>query len=200
MAHRSALRPIQNWTRGSATADRFTDYQFGLAQVLEPGARRSARVDGANAAIAQGTANVDEVTRTTLRQAAAAYYRAVHANDRIKLLNAAFELASSVYSAADRRYKAGDIAVLDVNIARASLARVRADREGAEASRAMAVGELRQLLCLEDDTTVDGSLSTPTPADLGVALQTASQRPELKALDAAVQEAEAERRLGVSFT
>jgi cobalt-zinc-cadmium efflux system outer membrane protein len=180
--------------------DRFTDYQFGLAQVLEPGARRSARVDGANAAIAQGTANVDEVTRTTLRQAAAAYYRAVHANDRIKLLDAAFELASSVYSAADRRYKAGDIAVLEVNIARASLARVRADREGAEASRAIAVGELRQLLRLEGDTTVDGSLSTPSPADLGLALQTASQRPELKALDAAAQEAEAERRLGLSFT
>jgi cobalt-zinc-cadmium efflux system outer membrane protein len=178
--------------------DRFTDYQFGLAQVLEPGARRSARVDGANAALAQSTANVDEVTRTVLRQAAAAYYRTVHATDRIRLLNAAFELASSVYSAADRRYRAGDIPILDVNIARASLARVRADREGAEAAKTLALGELRQLLRVED-ATVEGALAAPMPADLTVALQGAAQRPELKALTAAIEEADAELRLGQSF-
>ena len=44
--------------------------------------------------------------------------------------NATHELAAGVYAIADRRFKAGDIAVLDVNIARASLARVRAEREG----------------------------------------------------------------------
>src|SRR5512145_731230 len=101
--------------------DRFTDFQFGLAQGFEPGARRTARIDGANAAIAESAANIDDITRAALRQAASAYYRVVHANERIKLLNAAYELASSVHSAADRRYRAGDIAVLDVNIARTSL-------------------------------------------------------------------------------
>jgi len=184
----------------NGTTDQFTDYQFGLTQRLEPGARRSARVAGANAAITGSTANIDEVTRTVLRQAAAAYYRAVHASDRIRTLNAVYEVASDIYAAADRRYKAGDIAILDVNIARASLARVRADREGAEASKAVAVGELRQLLRLDGDATVDGSLSTPPPADLGVALQAASGRPELRALAAAIQEAEAELRVGQSFS
>ena len=100
---------------------RFTDFELGLGQSFEPGARRSARIAGANAAIAQSSANIDEVTRTVLRLAASAYYRAVHANERIKLLNATHELAQSVYATADRRFKAGDIAVLDVNIARASL-------------------------------------------------------------------------------
>jgi outer membrane protein TolC len=57
---------------------------------------RSARVDGANAAIAQSSANIDEVTRTVLRLAASAYYRAVHANDRIRLLIATQEVAQSV--------------------------------------------------------------------------------------------------------
>lgn len=191
---------LEAWVgnRNSPT-DRFTDYQFGLAQWLEPSARRSARVEGANAAIAQSTANVDEVTRTVLRQAAFAYYRAVHANDRIKLLNAASDVASNVYSAADRRYKAGDIAILDVNIARASLARVRADREGTEAAKALALGELRQLLRLDGDAAIDGSLSTPMPADLAAALQAASSRPEIRALGTAAQEAEAELRLGLSF-
>jgi cobalt-zinc-cadmium efflux system outer membrane protein len=179
---------------------RFTDIELGFGQSFEPGARRSARIAGANAAIAQSSANAEEVTRTVLRLAASAYFRALHAHDRIKLLNATYELASGVYSAADRRYKAGDIAVLDVNIARASLARVRAEREGAEASKTLALGELRRLLGLEGDVDVDGSLSRPVETDLNGALQAALQRPELKALEAGVQEAEAEVQLGLSFS
>ena len=180
--------------------DRFTDFQLGLGQALEPGARRSARIDGANAAIAESAANIDEITRVALRQAASAYYRVLHANERIKLLSAAYDLASNVYSAADRRYRAGDIAVLDVNIARASLARVRAEREGAEAAKAVAVGDLRQLLRLEDDISIDGSLGPSTRTDLNAALQAALQRPELRALEAGIQEAEAQLRLGTSFS
>jgi cobalt-zinc-cadmium efflux system outer membrane protein len=178
----------------------FTDFELGFGQAFEPGARRSARIAGADAAIAQGAANLDEVTRTVLRSAAAAYYRAVHANGRIRLLSAAYELAASVYSTADRRFKAGDIAILDVNIARASLARVRAAREGAEASKALALGELRQLLRLDVDVAVGGTLSRPADADLTTALQSASQRPELRVLEAAIQEADAELRLGQSFS
>lgn len=179
---------------------RFTDFELGLGQSFEPGARRSARMASANAAIVLGAANVDEVTRTVLRSAAAAYYRALHANDRIRLLNAAFQLASSVYTTADRRFKAGDIAVLDVNIAKVSLARVRAEREEAEASKALALGELRQLLRLEVDVNVDGTLTRPADADLTTALQNASQRPTLRTLEAGIQEAEAEVLLGQSFS
>jgi cobalt-zinc-cadmium efflux system outer membrane protein len=178
---------------------RFTDFELGLGQAFEPGSRRSARVAGANAAIAQGAATIDEVTRTVLREAAAAYYRVLHSNERIKLLNAAYDLASAVYSSADRRYKAGDIALLDVNIARASQARVRAEREGAEASKVLALAELKQLLRLEGDLLVEGSLASPASADLNASLQAASQRPELRSLEAGVQEAEAEVQLGLSF-
>jgi cobalt-zinc-cadmium efflux system outer membrane protein len=179
---------------------RFTDFELGLGQAFEPAARRSARVAGANAAIARSSANIDEITRSVLRQAAAAYYRALHANERIRLLNAAHELASAVFSAADRRFKAGDIAVLDVNIARASLARVRADREGAEASRTLALGELRQLARFDSDVDVEGTLYRPADTDLDLALQAASQRPELRGLEAEIQEAEADLRLGMSFS
>ncbi|HEX7777667.1 MAG TPA: TolC family protein [Vicinamibacterales bacterium] len=184
----------------NAPDTRFTDFELGLGQAFEPAARRDARIAGANAAIAQSSANIDEVTRSVLRSAAAAFYRAVHATDRIRLLNAASELASGVYTTADRRFKAGDIAVLDVNIAKASLARVRAEREGAEASKALALGELRQLLRLEVDVGLDGTLSRPAEADLTAALQAAADRPELRALEAGIQEAEAELRLGLSFS
>ncbi len=179
---------------------RFTDYELGLDQAFEPGARRAARIAGAEAAIAHGSANVDEVTRTVLRDAASAYYRALHANERIRLLDASSELAASVYATAERRFKADDIAVLDVNIARASLARVRAEREAAEASKTLALGELRQLLQVGEDVAVAGALSRPENVDLDSALQTVAQRPELRALEAEIAEADAELRVGSSYS
>ena len=178
---------------------RFTDFELGLAQSFEPGTRRAARVASANALIAQRSANVDAVVRSVLRLAASAYFRAVHASERIKLLDASYQLASGVYAAADRRFKAGDIAILDVNLARASLARVRAEREAAEASKALALGELRQLLSTDSDVSVDGKLPPPSAVDLTTAVQSAAQRPELRVLEAAIEEAEAEVRFGESF-
>lgn len=179
---------------------RFTDFEIGLGQSFEPRSRRSARMAGVNAAIAQSSANVDETTREVLRLAAGAYFRALHAQERIRLLGATQELAANVYSVADRRYKAGDIAVLDVNIARASLARVRAESEAAEAMRALAVGDLKQLLRLDGDIRVEGEFRGNGEPDLNVLLQAAAQRPELRALEAGVQEAQAEVQLGRSFS
>ncbi len=177
------------------TPSRFTDFEFGLRQSFEPRSRRSARIDGANAAIAQSAANVDEITRVVLRSAAAAYYRALHADLRIRLLDTTQDLAAGVYSVADRRFKAGDIAVLDVNIARASLARVRAEREAAEGAKALALGELKQILRLDEDIAVEGELARATDIQPTAVLQAVLQRPDLRALEAAVQEAEAEARL-----
>jgi outer membrane protein, heavy metal efflux system len=184
----------------NSTESRFTDFELGVAQMFEPGARRSARIDGANAAIAQSTASIDEVTRSVLRLTASAYYRTVHANERIRLLTSAYDVASSVYGAADRRFRAGDIAILDVNIARASRARVAADREAAEAQRSLVTGELRRLLRIDGDLIVEGSLPRLEQADLTTALQSAGERPELRMLEAGIREAEAEWRLGSSFS
>jgi cobalt-zinc-cadmium efflux system outer membrane protein len=178
---------------------RFTDIEVGLGQSFEPRSRRSARIAAAEAAIAQSSAHLDETTRDVLRLAAGAYCRALHAQERITLLDATLELAGDVYSVADRRFRAGDIAVLDVNIAKASLARVRAAREAAEALRALAIGDLRQLLRTDDDIRVVGELSVGNPPDLRHLLQAAAERPELRALEAAVQEAEADARFGGTF-
>jgi outer membrane protein, heavy metal efflux system len=86
-----------------------------------------------------------------------------------------------------------------VNIARASLARVRAEREAVEATRALAVGDLKQLLRLDGDIRVEGEFRGNGERDLNVLLQAAAQRPELRALEAGVQEAQADVQLGRSF-
>ena len=179
---------------------RFTDFEVGVAQAFEPGARRSARMEGVHAAIAQSTAELEDMTRLVMRAAAASYFRALHAGERIRLLGRAQELATGVHTAADRRFKAGDIAVLDVNIARASLARVKADREAAEAAQAQALGDLEALLGIDEEVTVTGQLSPPGDADLNAALESAGTRPELRALEAALREADAELKLGTAFS
>lgn len=178
---------------------RFTDFEVGIGQIVEPGSRREARVAGADAAIARSSAELDETTRMVLRAAAAAYFRALHATERIRLLAATQELASGVHSVAVRRFKAGDIPVLDLNLARASFARVRAEREAAEAGRSVALGELARLLRLDEDIDVAGALTRPADVELPALLRSASQRPELRALEAAVREAEAEVRLGTTY-
>ena len=126
-------------------------------------------------------------------------FAALHAQQRIRLLEATQELAANVHSVADRRFKAGDIAILDVNIARTSLARVRAEREAAEATRALAVGDLKQVLRLEGDIRVEGAFTPSGEPDLNMLLEAAAQRPELRALEAGVQEAQADVQLGRTF-
>jgi cobalt-zinc-cadmium efflux system outer membrane protein len=181
------------------TSDRWTDLETGVTQMLEPGSRRSARIAGATAAIARSTADIQEATRTVLLASARAFYRAVHARERGRLLTAAQDVASAVYSAAERRFRAGDIAVLDVNLARGSLARARAEREATEALNAEALGDLKRLLGIENDVAVQGDLAIPQNRELSADLETALQRPELKALEASVQEAEADVQFGRSL-
>ena len=178
---------------------RFTDWEVGIQQAIEPPGRRSARVAAAEAAIAAGGANLDEVTRAVLRDAATAFYRAQHAGERVRTLRAAEEFSNGLYSAAERRFKAGDIAVLDVNIARTTRARARSEREAAESERAVALGDLKQILRLEEPVDVALPFATPGPADLDAASSGVADRPEFRGLQAGIDDANAEVRLGESL-
>lgn len=184
----------------NAAGGRSADFELGIGQALEPAARRAARVAGANAAIDASTADVERVMRRVLGDAVTAYYHALHANERLTLLVSALDVAASTFASAERRYRAGEIAVLDVNIARTSLARVRAERESAEATKAAALGALKQLLSLDGPVDVTGSLRTGDVVDSEAMIAAADRRPELRTLEAAIQDADADVRLGRTFT
>jgi cobalt-zinc-cadmium efflux system outer membrane protein len=181
-------------------ARRSTDLEVGALQMFEPPGRRSARVAGAGAQLEQRTAAVDETTREVLRDAAIAFYRALYASERIALLMASETLARDVLHIADRRVRAGDLAVLDVNLARASLARARADREAAEAERVAALGALRTLLGSEGALSVQGSLALGDAPDRAALTRSLAQRPEFRAFDAAIREAEADAAVARTMT
>jgi outer membrane protein TolC len=179
---------------------RSTDLQFGASQLFEAPGRRAARIAAATAQLDQGVAAAEGVAREVLRDAASWFYQALFAAERVRLLTASEELASAIVQAADRRYRAGDLAVLDVNLARSSLARTRSQREAAEAERAAALGALRALLRLEAPVSVQGSLGIGDPPNLEALASSADRRPELRVLEGAIREADADISLGTSLS
>jgi cobalt-zinc-cadmium efflux system outer membrane protein len=179
-----------------------TDYEVGISQIFEAGGRRSARIDSAEASVARETAASDASIRQLVRDVAISFARALQAQTRRAVFRSAEVVAKDALDVADRRYRAGDIAVLDVNVARASLARATALSRTAEADRASAVGELKALLAWTDgpDPEVEGELRDRIQDGLAVTLSLATERPEVKMLLAEAAEAQADVRLGQGFT
>ena len=178
-----------------------TDYEFGLSQTFELGNRREARIAGAEAGIARETAVSDATTRQLVRDVAVAYIRALLAQTRIDVLRAAEAVAKEALDVAERRFRAGDIAVLDVNVARASAARAASQTRAAEAERAAALGELKALLAWSDpaDPQPVGNLNDLIRAGLDIQIVAPSERPEVQTLVAEAAEARADIRLGQAF-
>jgi cobalt-zinc-cadmium efflux system outer membrane protein len=179
---------------------RSTDLDIGVGQSFEPGRRRDSRRAMATAGIEQATATVDDVTRRVLFDTAALFLRGVHLAERIRLLDRSAALAGNVLDIADRRFRAGDVAVLDVNIARAAAARIRSERHGVAAERSAVIGELKALLQLEGDVELQGDMPEAADVDRSVVADAITRRPELRTLEAAIREAEAEHQFGRSFT
>jgi cobalt-zinc-cadmium efflux system outer membrane protein len=179
-----------------------TDYEVGINQIFEPGGRRSARIDAAEAAVSRETATSDASIRQIVREVAISFARALHAQTRLDVFRSAEGVARDALDVADRRYRAWDIAVLDVNVARASLARANALLRTAEADRVSAVGELKALLAWTDgpDPIVEGELRDRIQDGLAVTLSPATERPEVRMLLAESAEAKADVRLGQEFT
>jgi len=200
---RTRDNPVLDATVGPRSSDlrRTTDWDFTGAQVFEPSSRRSARIRSAQSAIEHDTASADDTRRRALEAAASFFYRALQARERAALMVAAESLSQQTVDIAQRRYRAGDIAVLDVNVASTALSRVRAERQRAEADRRGVLGELRVLLDVPDSeiTTVAGEFSAGPAPDLPALLQSASRRPDLRALVAERDNAVAEVSIGQSF-
>ena len=179
--------------------ERSTDLDVGVAQSFEPGQRRSSRQAMANASIAHSTASLEEITRATLLDTATLFFRSLQLSERVRLLDRGLELAGDILQIADRRFRAGDVAILDVNIARAAAARIRSERQGVVAERIVIVGELKQLLQLEDDITPQGDLPAASNVDASLVADATNRRSEMRVLEAAIQEAQAEEQFGRSF-
>jgi outer membrane protein, heavy metal efflux system len=178
-----------------------TDFDVTISQGFELGGQRSARIEGAQAGIERETANNRNVTRTLLREVSLAFVRSLAAQERVRLTQSAHKLADDLRQSVERRYQAGDVPVLDVNLARNSAARAKAAAYAAESAHIAALGELRVLLAMNaaEPLVIAGDLRDRRRYDLESLAARSPDRPDLKALAAEIREAESEVRLGKGF-
>jgi len=174
------------------------DVEVGVSQTFELGGRRQARIAGAAAGVAREIAASDDALRRLLRDVAAAFVRVVHAEERLRLSTTAERVTADIGHTAERRYHAGDISILDVNVAQSASARAHSDVLAAEAAWESALGDLRVLLGMHftEPLAVRGDLRDRRRYTLPDLLARTPQRPDLRALEAGIQEAQAEVRLG----
>ena len=185
-----------------ASPNNFTDVDVALTQDFELGGRRKARIAGAEAGVAREVADSGEATRRLLREVASVFSRALAAQERMRLLATTERLAQEFLQIAERRYRAGDVAILEVNLSRTSAARARAELRIAAADLSTELGELRVLLGMKagESLAVTGDLHEHGAYDQAALLaRSLEERPDFQALQAELREAEANVRLGEGF-
>jgi cobalt-zinc-cadmium efflux system outer membrane protein len=183
---------------GAITGDpRSAKVDAGFFQDVQLGGRRSARMDAARAQWTSSVADAEDVLRRARREVAAAFFRGLQAQESLALLADAERIAEETLKTARRRHEAGDVALLDVNLARAAASRARSDVYGARSELATSLAELRVLLgfAFEEDLRLNGEDSTPRRFDLADLLERALERPDIRALQAELDAANAELRL-----
>jgi len=186
--------------RYSASGDT-TDYDVSITQPLELGGRRAARIAGAQADVDRETAASHNAVRQLLGDVSVAFAQSLAAQERVHIAEASSRIASELLQSMQRRFDAGDVPILDVNLAKTSAARVRAELRSAQAALVSAKGELRILLDMTADEplTIVGDLKDRRRYQLDSLLARAGDRPELQALAAEIREAQAQVKLGEGF-
>jgi len=171
----------------------YVDFEAGIEQQFDPRGARPARMASAHAALDGDAARAEVFIRSVVRDAAAAFVRVLYYDRTIGTLDTSRSVSADMLAAAERRYSLGDVAVLDVNIARATAARAEAAQRSATAGRAEAAADLAALLGVSPTGLVVAGDLVPRPLppieELRVAAMT---RPDLRALEAERGQAEAD--------
>jgi outer membrane protein, heavy metal efflux system len=174
------------------------DIDIGLSQQFETGGQRRARLDSAGALVDRERAELARTSRAAVYEGAVAFLRGVAASDRERIAEEAAGVSRDLQAAMERRFAAGDVAAIDLNLTRIETARSTASLGAARADLAEAVGALRSVLRLPSGEPValrgDLDVAPLTPLESLERLLVA--RPELMALSAEVADADAQVRLG----
>ncbi len=172
-----------------------TDYGIEVGQDIDPPQRRRARIDAADAGVRQEEQRIAEVERAVLRQVATTFLRAAEARERAEAAASGKHLAEETLRIAERRYAAGDVAQLDVNLARTAVARADAEMRMGNVAISGHTTQLRVLLGITEPVTIGGSLRDAFTIADGNLGERAANRADVQLLDAEIAEAEAQQRL-----
>ena len=182
----------------TGSAGRGTDLELGVSQQFETGGQRQARIAGARAAVDRQRAAGQQSVRDVVFDAVSAFLDAIAATERLHIAEGADTIARELLNVTERRYALGDIAAIDVNLARIDAARSTATLVAARADLTAAAGALRSILRIPAAEPIElrGSLDLPPPPAVDRLETSVDQRPEFAMLQAEVREAEAQAQLG----
>ena len=185
----------------SGERGRSTAFSVAASQALESAGRRELRMTAAEAGVRAAEARIRTAATDAVAVVASAYIEAWHRQREAAALAGAETVAADVLRAAERRFSVGDVAVLDVNAARAERARAVADRLAAEATATSRLAELRMITGLSgtDVLVLSDPWSDAAIADVAAMLNALDTRPDLRALAAEIEQIGAELRLAASF-
>jgi cobalt-zinc-cadmium efflux system outer membrane protein len=174
-----------------------TDYEAAISQDIDLPARRRARIDAARSAVAAEEQRARDSERIALRDVATTFFRALEARERADAATASKRLAEDALQIAERRFRAGDVAQLDVNLARTAVARAEADARTAAATFTGQLTTLKVLLGMSagQPLSVSGSLRDAPPFRADDIVARATGRADVRVIDAEIAETEAEQRL-----
>ena len=184
-------------SRDNTMGGRSGEYEFSFLQRFEIGGQRDYRVASATASVTLRTLEVGAETLRAQTVALAAFYRAAHAQEIRRLADEAIGLTEEAVRAAQARYETGETAVLDVNVARVEQARARREQLAAASRLEGAVAELREVLALspQEPVVIQAMLRAPDVPGVEALLARVLARPDLRALAASLDQAEAELQL-----
>jgi cobalt-zinc-cadmium efflux system outer membrane protein len=182
----------------TGSGGRGTDVEFGVSQQFETGGQRQARIAGARAAVDRQRAEGQRAIRDVVFEAASAFVDAVAATERLQIAEGADTIARELLNASERRFALGDIAAIDVNLARIDAARSTATLVAARADLTAAAGTLRAILRIPATEPLElrGSLDLPPPPAIDRLEASVDQRPEFAVWQADIREADAQVQLG----
>jgi len=175
------------------------DFMVTLSQELEIAGQRRKRIEEAERNLAVVTQRVQDRERLILAQVKESFYRALALRRRFDLFRQVEDLARRLRDVAARRFQAGEVSKLEVNLAEIQLGQTRRDTLIAERDYRNTLRELERLVGQEPRGTVvlTGQLTViPQSFDEQTLLHIAlDKRPDLRAARAELGRIDAEMAL-----
>ena len=172
---------------------------IGVSQQISTGGKRDKRIAVADSELARFSARVKEQERLLTLEVKLAVQELQLAQARAGLARKTAELSNQLLQAAKERYAAGDVAELEVNLARVEVARSEGERVAAEADLAAARLALAGMVGAapgENFRVADAEEAVAAPGELEELKALAvKNRPELLGTKLEAAQAEAELRL-----
>ena len=176
---------------------RTADWSVGVTQWLEIGGQRGDRLAAARAGVDAEQARSADTERLLLQEVAGGFVELLYWERRIALARENVRIAEEIERVAQRRREVGDVGGLEESVASLALTRARTDEARARAALAQVEGRLKILLGFEPGSQIVargdlrrvGTVASPRPTD-------AITRPDVRALQAEIRQAESEADLG----